>query len=182
MRDINRAPSHDPKVSIWDSGAGADRCSNCHFKDYRNMKNIANKLSYLIIAGTFIFMAIYAYFSFYPFNILEFDQVNAEGAGYYEVVTPTVKQGGLLQYHSIFTKNMDLRGKVSCYFEDGILFRVPEFTSDNSTGVNDTIRAVKVPETLPEGTYRYSCKIFYKLTMHRVVEYTFVTGFFEVTQ
>lgn len=146
------------------------------------MKGLADKTSFLTIIIAFIFMILYAWFSFYPFQIIEFKQTNPDGTGYYEVITKKVKAGGMFEYQSKFTKLMDLNGTVSCFFLDGIIYKEPSFITNNPMGYNDTIRAKQVPSTLPPGIYRYSCEIFYDMTMHRTIRYQFYTDYFEVIE
>lgn len=146
------------------------------------MRNVADFTSFLVILVAFAFMVAYAYFSFYPFQVLRFEQLNADGTGYYDVITKQVRAGGLLQYEARFEKLMDLNSTVSCFFLDGIIYKEPSFITDNPMGLNNTIRAKQVPSTLPPGIYRYSCEIFYDLTMHRTLRYQFYTDYFEVVE
>jgi hypothetical protein len=145
------------------------------------MRNLADKISFLVIFLTIIFLLIYAYFQFYPFQVLKFANTNLDGTGYYEVLTKSVARGELLQYKSEFTKLIDLNGEVSCFFVDGVIFKEPTFRTSNPLGINNTVRAKLIPESLPTGTYRYSCEVFYELPMHRIIRYQFYTDIFQVT-
>lgn len=111
----------------------------------------------------------------------------------YEVITPlegnyaldktVFKQGDEFKIHLKICKNMEFREDVYGRFIDGVIFSVPENTSDFDTGCYDTyITSVKIPHTLPAGKYVYEEKIIYRVNPLKEVEYVFTTPEFEVIE
>lgn len=143
-------------------------------------KDLLDYFSYLVLLLAFGIMIFYAYMSYYPFEILKFDKVDENGNGVYEVLTPEVKGGEILMYRSDFTKLMDIPATMQCAFEDGIIYQVSERANNNTVGDHNEVRAVDVPVSLVPETYRYTCRVIYKLTMGRTIEYNFYTEPFTV--
>ena len=78
---------------------------------------------------------------------------------------------------------MDFREDVYGKFIDGVIYSVPENTSDFETGCYDTvINSVKIPDSLPEGTYFYEETVVYRVNPLKEVSYTFKTPEFTVVE
>ncbi len=139
------------------------------------MKKILDAFSFFVLLLAFVIMIYYAYMSFFPFEIIRYTNQDQEGVGIYQILTPTVKRGESIRYISDFEKLMDIGGEMSCYFQDGLIHQLPDRSSNNPVGYHYEVRSIEVPLSLNTGEYIYTCTVRYKLTMGRVIDYTFKT-------
>lgn len=146
------------------------------------VKDFLDYFSYFVLLIAFGFMIYFAYVSYYPFEIIKFNNTDNEGNGIFKVLTPEVRKGEILLYVSEFEKLMNIPGEISCYFEDGIVYQLTDRVNNNKVGRHDEVRAIDVPLSLPPETYRYGCKVNYKLTMGRTITYTFFTDYFKIVE
>ncbi len=145
-----------------------------------NQRKVIDNLSMFVIVWTLGLLIIYGIITLYPFKIVRFKKVDPLGRGIYLVEDKTIEDGELLRYHVQFEKLSDRQGTLSCFFEDGILFRTPSTVSNQPKGTRDFIQAIEIPSTLPSGKYRYGCLVSYEMYFDRVVNYMFYTDEFEV--
>lgn len=143
-------------------------------------RKLIDHLSLFVIIWTLVLLLFYGFLTLYPFKIVRFLHTDVEGNGMYKVIDTKVERGGLLRYQVRFEKLMNRQGVLNCFFEDGILFRVPTVISNNRVGKVDFIQAISVPDTLPLGEYRYSCLVTYTMFFDRDINYFFYTDKFEV--
>lgn len=144
--------------------------------------NLANKISLLVLLGIFVYLLFFGYFQFYPFKILSFAETDVLGVGQYQVLNKTVQQGGLLYYRVNFEKYIDKTGRLTCNFQDGLSYRVPEFHSNLGIGKQDYTQVIDIPIGLPAGRYEYTCLITYEMMLGRLIQYRFSTDTFEVVE
>lgn len=111
----------------------------------------------------------------------------------YDVITPLegnyaldkteYRKGEELVIHLRICKNLSIREDVYGRFIDGVIFSVPENSSDFDTGCYDTyITSISIPETLPLGEYIYEEKVVYKVNPLKEITYTFKTPKFVVIE
>lgn len=111
----------------------------------------------------------------------------------YEVITPlegnyaldkyVFKQGEAFNIHFKLCKNLSFTEDIYGRFIDGVIFSVPENSSNFDTGCYDTyLTSVDIPFTLPAGKYVYEEKIVYKVNPLKEITYTFTTPEFEVIE
>jgi hypothetical protein len=143
-------------------------------KEYHRFK-ILNWTSYFTLLIAFGFLVYYLYMNFYPFRILEFDNETTANTWEVHVLTPQVKAGEEFKYEQSFKKLIDLPGKVSCYFEDGIVYRLSDELGSNPIVENRFVRSMKAPITLMPDKYKFGCDIEYELPMGRIIIYHFIT-------
>lgn len=143
-------------------------------------RNIIDNLSLLVVFWTLLLLLIYGVATLYPYEIVKFKKEDGLGRGLYIVEDKVIKEGELLRYHVQFEKLSDRQGVMSCFFEDGILFRTPSTLSNQPVGVRDYIQAVEIPQTLPSGEYKYGCLVSYEMYFDKVITYTFYTDEFTV--
>jgi hypothetical protein len=145
-----------------------------------NERKLIDRLSMFTIVWTLALLVLYGILTLYPFKIVEFYQTDPLGNGIYLVVDKVIEEGELLRYRVHFKKLSNETGELNCFFEDGILFRVPSSLSTQPVGERDFIQAVSIPETLPSGKYRYVCVVTYEKYFDRLITYQFATDEFEV--
>lgn len=143
-------------------------------------RNIIDNFSLLVIFWTLALLIVYGVLTLYPYEIVKFKKEDGFGRGVYLVEDKIIAKGELLRYRVQFEKILDKQGAMSCFFEDGILFRTPPTYSNQPVGYRDYVQAVEIPQTLPAGEYRYGCLISYEMYFDRVVSYTFYTDEFTV--
>lgn len=128
-----------------------------------------------------LLISAFIYFGFVVYWILEPSNVIKELEGNYQLDKTVYTQGESFPIHLRICKNRQLREDIYGRFIDGVIFSIPENTSDFDKGCYDTyISSVSIPETLPDGKYYYEEKVVYQLNPIRTVEYTFKTPKFEV--
>lgn len=103
--------------------------------------------------------------------------------GNYAIDKTEYHQGEVFNIHLRICKNMDFREDVYGKFIDGVIYSVPENTSDFETGCYDTvISSVKIPDSLPEGSYYYEETVVYRVNPLKEVTYNFRTPEFRVVE
>lgn len=111
----------------------------------------------------------------------------------YEVLTPlegnytldkyTFKNGEDFNIHFQICKNMQIPEDIYGRFVDGVIYPVPENSSDFEVGCYDTyITSVSIPHSLPEGKYTYQEDVMYQVNPIREIKYTFSTPEFEIVK
>jgi len=131
----------------------------------------------IVLFGVLILFGIWIYWLFGEYNIL------TPMEGNYQLDKTVYKRGEALSIHFRICKNRGFVEDIYGKFVDGVIFSVPENTSDFEMGCYDTyISSVSIPETLPEGKYIYMEDIVYQVNPIRTIEYTFTTPEFEVIE
>ena len=128
----------------------------------------ANIISGIVIIG-FIF-----FWSYYPYNILEFQD------SVYPVETKTVKPGEEVIYRVRYCKYLPTSFSVTRKFVDGIIYTTSEVASNNPVGCHDNLVYIQVPKSLPEGNYSLQMIYRTKVNPIRTVEIIRTTERFTV--
>ena len=103
--------------------------------------------------------------------------------GNYSLDKYEFRKGEEFNIHFKICKNLSYRELIFGRFVDGVIFSVPDNSSDFDIGCYDTyITSVKIPNTLPVGTYVYEEKIVYRVNPLKEVTYTFRTPEFSVIE
>lgn len=123
----------------------------------------------------FILIVWLTIIAIYPFKVIDINRP-------FKVLTPVVKQGGLLQYQVSATKLMPLTGTKKCSLEDGIIYFLPNIDSKLALGDHSEIVGIPIPNSLPEGNYRYHCVVDYEIIFFRKVTTEFYTEPFKVIE
>lgn len=129
----------------------------------------------LILMLAFLFFVVYWTSADY--------EVLVPGEENYSISKTTYKQGEVLDIHLNLCKNMNFQEDIFGRFVDGVIYAVPENTTNFEVDCYDTtLAAVKVPDSLPEGNYVYREQIVYQVNPLRQITYTFETPEFEVVE
>lgn len=136
---------------------------------------IADYSALFVLILMLISGCIYSFIYLYPFDIAEIHSP-------YKVLTPIVKAGENLKYQANSEKKLNFPADVACYFEDGVVYKLPERYSDNRVGVNTSILEITVPSTLQPSKYRLHCEINYKIGNIRTIQYEYFTEYFQVVK
>lgn len=142
------------------------------------MRNKGNDwiLNILLIVVAFLVGTI-LYWQIAPYKILEAKEGN------YTLDKYEYKKGEDFPIHFEICKNMDIEEDVYGKFIDGVIYSIPENSSDFETGCYSTyISSVNIPDNLPAGHYVYEETIIYRVNPIRTVTYTFTTPRFEVVE
>lgn len=128
----------------------------------------------LLMLATF---SVIAYWEFKSYEVLTFNDGN------YTLEKDTYHRGEEFKIRLKVCKHYDLEEHVLGRFIDGVIFSVPDITSNFDTGCYDTfLTSVRIPSTLPEGKYIYEETVVYKVNPLKEVTYTFKTPEFEVIE
>lgn len=129
----------------------------------------------VVVIAVFVFIAIIFYWLLRPYEVI------TPLEGNYEIDKMVYMQGERFDIHLRICKNIQIKEDVFGRFIDGVIFSVPENTSNFEKGCYDTIiSSVKIPRTLPTGDYIYREQIVYKVNPLREITYTFETPKFSV--
>lgn len=124
-----------------------------------------------------IMVGVILYWQIYPYKVLEAKEGN------YSLDKTVYKQGEDFNIHFEICKNMDIEEDVYGKFIDGVIYSIPENSSDFETGCYSTyISSVSIPDNLPTGSYVYEETIIYRVNPIRNITYTFTTPEFEVVE
>lgn len=133
-------------------------------------------LNILLVVVLFL-VGVILYWQIYPYNILEAKEGN------YTLDKTVYKQGEDFDIHFKICKNMEIDEDVYGKFIDGVIYSIPENSSDFEVGCYDTyISSVSIPDNLPAGSYVYEETIIYRVNPIRNITYTFTTEQFEVIE
>lgn len=131
-------------------------------------------LNILLIVILFL-LGMVLYWQVYPYNILEVKEGN------YLLDKTVYKQGEDFNIHFEVCKNIDIEEDIYGKFIDGVIYSIPENSSNLKKGCYSTyILGVSIPNNLPEGKYIYEETIIYRVNPIRTITYTFTTPEFEV--
>jgi hypothetical protein len=137
------------------------------------MKKFSNDLNLITLGLIWGILILYIIILVYPFKVIEFNTP-------YKILTPVVHQGGQMQYLRDSEKFIQVEGSINCHFEDGLIYTVSSFESNNKVGKLGDIIAIDIPSELPVATYIYKCTVTYRLFGIRELRYEFQTDNFEV--
>lgn len=141
------------------------------------MKRANDWILNVLLAVVVFMVGLILYWQIYPYNILEAKERN------YSLDKTVYKQGEDFDIHFEICKNMDIEEDVYGKFIDGVIYSIPENSSDFEVGCYDTyISSVSIPDNLPVGTYVYEETIIYRVNPIRTITYTFTTPKFEVIE
>lgn len=133
----------------------------------------------LTIIAIAILIGLLAYWSFYPYDPI------STSPKPYKIVFPQdkiVRQGGYLTYQFDYNKTSKVLPIIRRQFVDGIVFNVAGSSSPTVTDVGKgTARVqIKIPETLPPGSYYLHIIAEYEMNPIRTIFYESSTEEFEV--
>ncbi len=125
------------------------------------------KLPYYFALGT-IFLAlllifIVGFWLLYPYKPLVLNTPK------FKVLTPIVKQGGVLQYVSDYCKYMKLSATTTRSFVNGIIYNVPSIDTNRPCGCFKTTFQVDIPKELPVGKFYMHLIYKYKVNPIRTI-------------
>jgi len=138
------------------------------------MRKILNCLSYLTLILAFGLILLIGYWLIYPYKPIQFNKL--------ELITPVVKQGGILKYEVDYCKYMNISAEVTRTYNNGIIYTTPTTTSNNPTGCHDITIFVIIPPELPSAYYTITMRYKYQVNPIRIVEYTVNSDKFEVIE
>lgn len=128
----------------------------------------------LLMLGAF---SIIAYWELKSYEVLTFSDGN------YTLDKEVYYQGDEFRIKFKVCKYYDLQEHVLGRFIDGVIFSVPDVTSNFDTGCYDTfLTSVRIPTTLPGGKYVYEETVIYRVNPLKEVSYTFTTPEFTVLE
>jgi len=140
------------------------------------MRNrIAYYISVITLVIAFILLCVVIYWWGYPYKVNNFQQP-------FKVLTPVVKQGGLLQYQVHYCKSMNLGANVTSSFANGIIYVMPTNQSKKPVGCHTIVISVVVPSELPPSTYHIMNVYSYQVNPIRTIDYVVITGNFKVVK
>jgi hypothetical protein len=121
-------------------------------------------------------IALYAYWSFTPYNVVEYDTKP------FHIVEPskTVEQGGALSYEYNYVKHMLVPVTVTKHFVDGIVFQADSPVTVRPIGNGHVHAQIAIPETLPPGTYKLRITAVYRVNPIRDITIVNETEYFSV--
>ncbi len=147
-----------------------------NIKEFMREKCNSWILNILLIVVTFL-MGLIIYWQVAPYNILEAKEGN------YTLDKTIYKQGEDFNIRFELCKNITIEEDIYGKFIDGVIYSIPENSSDFEVGCYSTyISSVSIPDNLPAGTYIYEETVIYRVNPFRVIEYTFTTPTFEVIE
>ena len=135
----------------------------------RNFKII----KYLSIFILYSFVALFGYWTFYPYNPLEIEYP-------IEVLTPIVAEGEMVYVNFDFQKNTKIKPDISMALVDGIEFALPSHTPINIPGTTSDkiVGILKIPTTIPCGQYYISFSADYQMNPIRIITVDYQTEVF----
>lgn len=98
----------------------------------------------------------------------------------YKILNEEVRQGDLLLYKIDYCKYTNVTPTVNRQFIDGIIYSTPESTAQLKKGCGRFINSVKIPTTLPPGTYYMKATVTFKMNPIRIISKEFITEQFTV--
>lgn len=130
-------------------------------------------LTYAFLALGFIALAVWVYWSFYPYKTITQSPKPFEIVypGHSDGELPRVSQGGLLAYQFEYIKYTNVLPTLQREFHDGLIFSEgarPPTVLRRGAGLART--EVMIPRTLPPGTYRIVITARYEMNPVRVIE------------
>lgn len=132
------------------------------------------QISMLGLLLGFVIVGIVAYWTLYPYKVLEFK----EGNGI--IIEQSAKPGGYINIRQNRCKYLKFQGIISRQFIDTIVYQIPQYTTDRPLGCLDQLEMVYVPKALGPGDYYISTTITYHVNPLRNVTYTVNTNKFTV--
>lgn len=138
------------------------------------MRKILNCLSYLTLVTSFGLLILIGYWLNYPYKPIEFKSM--------KILTPIVKQGGILKYDVDYCKYMALSAEVTRTFNNGIIYATPTTISNNPTGCHVVTIFVIIPPELPATKYTITMRYEYQVNPLRKVEYKVTSDVFQIIQ
>jgi hypothetical protein len=136
--------------------------------------NLGKIFLYTSLAISTTWVLLSAYWGLRPYRIIEFKETPLP------VLTKQVNVGEKLRYELNYCKYMGLSSEISTSFIDGVIFDTPSFRTNRQVGCHETIVEIKVPSTLPSGTYYVQIHYHYKVNPIRSVNYSIKTESFEI--
>lgn len=132
-------------------------------------KTMENKLTgiilNLILAGMVLSIGLILYWSFRPYNIVEYK------IDYFEMQKDEYVVGEPLTYRIAFCKTGNYKGEVLRHIKDGVVYSFPLITSDIPEGCNDFISSSNITPNVPSGTYTFENEIIYHPNPIRTIRY-----------
>jgi len=142
-------------------------------KKKSNILELVFAYSSLLIMAVCVYTVMY--WKFHDYRILE------PLEGNYQLDQTVYKQGDNFDIRLRVCKTREIPENIYGRFVDGLIYSVPENTSNFEEGCYDTIiSSVDIPENLPVGMYHYEESIEYRVNPIRTIIYEFTTEEFEV--
>ncbi len=134
----------------------------------------------VMLAAGLCSACVLGYWWFWPYEVI---RPFADLSKPVPVMTPLVKQGGVLIYSVGLCKTTSIVGTINRAFVDGLVFEMPPVKALMARGCRDGEQsevAVQVPMTLPPGRYHLEAEVSYRVNPIRTMTYSFVTQTFVV--
>jgi hypothetical protein len=131
----------------------------------------------ILLVFVLLTLGVILFWELYPYKVL------TPREGNYSLEKLEYKQGESFPIKFNLCKNLDFEEDVYGRFIDGVIYSVPENSSNFDTGCYDSyITSVSIPETLPPGIYTYEETIIYRVNPLKTIEYTFITPEFKIVE
>lgn len=128
------------------------------------MNKIYLFFSWVAIVFAFIFMGFYIVWAVFPYKIVVFENKP------FSIITPSVKQGGVVEYTVSDCKYMNVKADVSIKFVNELIYTMPTITTNNPIGCHKTTVAILIPKELPIGQYHIEYRFDYQVNPIRNIE------------
>ena len=134
------------------------------------------RISVIIITFAIILMLYFLYLLHVPCKIVTFHTPT------YEIVTPNVKAGGIVQFKVSLTKHKSLPATRSAQVIDGFVYNVADRIVNIPAQECKFISSQKLPTYIAPG--RYYIRINYKFRVNKLrdITYTINTDYFNVVK
>ena len=129
----------------------------------RDAYRLVNCVSFGTILSAFTLVLLFSYWLIYPYKPLEVKEP-------IEIINHTIQSGDNVLYEIEYCKNMDIPVTIRRRFVDGLVYHIPEFTTQmNDMGCREQIIAIEVPKKLPPGEYKLYTEFVYHVNPIRDV-------------
>lgn len=133
-------------------------------------------LGWIAVLGGLLLVGVITYWELWPYNPLTFT------AKTFPVLTPTVKQGGVVQFTVDYCKHVSLSATNSHAFVNSIIYATPETTTSRQIGCHSITINVIVPDELPVGRYHLQNIYKYQVNPLRAIVIEHDTDEFQVIE
>jgi hypothetical protein len=130
------------------------------------MRRLPNILSFIIIVVSGIIIIVGGYWLIYPYKVIDIHEV--------KVLNNPVRPGEELQIFLDTTKHLPLTAKILGSIENDHAYPMADQYSNVPMGKADWVLRVKMPESIPEGEYRFHRTYIYRVNPLRdiIVEWS----------
>jgi hypothetical protein len=135
-----------------------------------------NNASFLILGSAFFSVILFAFWQFYPYKVLTFNNSP------FPVMEKNIKAGGTLTYTIDYCKEINNGALISKTFSDEISYSVESELNNRPIGCHKINVDIDIPKTLPPDEYNLQLVYRFKLNPIRYVEVSARTEQFNITK